>query len=93
MSCHRGIALELHSVFNDLFLQDTALFWELTWSGSKLLIGCAFLATVEPFLVASVMSIHLFNGVVLYNCYYYLEISIPSLDVTVPVDVVSVVSG
>ena len=87
MQCHRGIALSLHSVFNDLLLRDTALFWKLAWSGSKLLIDCAFLATNEPFLAAYITSIHLFSGLVSNNCYYYLEVCIASIDVTVPIDV------
>ena len=52
----RGIALSLHhSVFNDLFFQDAALFWEFTWNGSKLLIGCAFLITTEHYLFSGVV--------------------------------------
>ena len=51
VQCHRVIALSLHSV-NDLFFHDTALSWKLTCSGNKLLIGCALLATIEPFLAA-----------------------------------------
>ena len=88
-----GIALGLYSVFNNLFFWGTAFFWKLTCSGSKLLIGCAFLVTIDPFLAAYVTSIHLFSWVVLFNTYYYLEVCITSLDVTVPVAVVSVVSG
>ena len=59
---------------------------------SKLLIGCALFATIEPF--DSFYHVHsLFSGAVSYNCYYYLEVCIVSLDVAVPVDVVSVIAG
>ena len=61
---------------------------------SKLLIGCALLATLEPF--GSFCHVNsLFSGAVLCNCYYYREVCITSLDVAVPVTVagVSVVAG
>ena len=91
MQYHRGIALSLHSLFNDLFFRYSALFWKLTWSGSKLLIGCAFLATIDPFV--SLCHVYcLFSGAVSYKCYHYLEVCIVLLDMTVPVNVVSVVS-
>ena len=78
-------------VFIDLFFWDSALFWKLTWSGSKLLLGCAFLATIDPFV--SLCHVYcLFSGAVLYTCYYHLEVCIMLLDMTVPVAVVSVVS-
>ena len=54
---HRRITLCLHSVFNDLFFRVSALLWKLTWSGSKLLVGCAFIATMDPFGSFHVMSI------------------------------------
>jgi len=59
---------------------------------SKILIGCALLATIEPF--GSFRHVHsLFSGVVLYNCYYHLDICMASLDVAVPVAGVSDVAG
>ena len=91
MQYHRGITLSLHSVFNDLFFWGSALFWKLIWSGSKLLICCAFLATIDPF--GSLCHIYcLFSGVVSYKYYYYVEICIMLLDMNIPVAVVSVVS-
>ena len=60
--------------------------------GSKLLIGCVFLATIEPF-GSFCHSYCLFSEVVSYNCYYYVEVCIASLDVTVPDAIVSAVSG
>ena len=59
---------------------------------SKLLIGCALLAIIEPF--GSSCHVHsLFSEAVWCNCYYYLEVCITSLDVAVPVAVVPVVAG
>ena len=86
-----GITLSLHSVFNDLFFRDFALCWKLTWCFSKLLSSYVFLATLEHF-VSFCHVYCLSSVVVLYNYYYYLDVCIASLDVTVPVTVVSVIA-
>ena len=95
VECHRGIALSSYSLFNDLFLGDSFLLLMLTWSGGKLLILICydFLATVDNRVFWQLVSPLLPNNWGgLYNCYYYLEVCIVSLEVTVPVAVVYVVA-
>ena len=48
VQCHRGIVLSLHAVSNDISFGIVLFIGKLTWSGSKLLISCAFLVTIDP---------------------------------------------
>ena len=71
-----------------LRFQESALFWELTLSGSKRLIHCDFVVT-EP--VDNFCHVYSVGGCS-YNYYYCLEICVVLLGVTVIIAVISVVA-